>query len=367
MPLTAAQIKIFDKDVNGTARAILFSANGNEQHLVAASSITQVRAQLGEIKKKLGLRGVEVQTMLGVAYDGEPPVANDLQASTSPAALTLPAKMATFTVEQRFGMAGDILDIILNGDGKSAMLCGRGGTGKTEMVLQRLLAAGYTFTDKESYTLTQWHKDNGLELEQDEDALDADTEEPTIDPTTGLAVEPKAEISKLVRHYRGAIAPTELFKLLFHHQNDTIVFDDCDSAMDDENRVNLLKVALDTQKVRLVNWGTPFLANQGYPTSFEFKGKVIFVSNRPYSKVPQTIQSRSMLLNLDMTDLELCDWGQQIGAALTPDITEAQRTELFAFMREHVGQLKDFSLRTFIKAQPLMAKENWRDLALFAL
>ncbi len=51
-------------------------------------------------------------------------------------------------------------------------------------------------------------------------------------------------------------------------------------------------------------WLSPFL-QKGYPACYESKGLAIFIFSRPLSKIPQAIQSRSLILNLDMTNAEL--------------------------------------------------------------
>lgn len=104
------------------------------------------------------------------------------------------------------------------------------------------------------------------------------------------------------------------------------------------------------------HWLSPFLEKQGYPTSFEFKGTIIFISSRPLSKIPQAIQSRSLILNLDMTNAELCDHVRSIAHAMLPNLTTAQRIELIDFIHLHADTFKDLSIRTFIMGATLMAK-----------
>ncbi|WFT96082.1 hypothetical protein QA633_02890 [Bradyrhizobium barranii] len=112
---------------------------------------------------------------------------------------------------------------------------------------------------------------------------------------------------------------------------------------------------------------SPYLEKQGYPASFEFKGTIIFVSNRPLSKIPQAIQSRSLILNLDMTNAELCDHVRSIAHATLPSLTVQQRIDLIDFIHLHADTFKDLSIRTFIKGATLMAEPNWKNLIRFAL
>jgi hypothetical protein len=83
---------------------------------------------------------------------------------------------------------------------------------------------------------------------------------------------------------------------------------------------------------------------------------VIFLSNRPLSKIPQAIQSRSPILNLDMTNTELCDHVRSIAHAMLPALTTTQRLDLIDFIQLHADTFKDLSIRTFIKGATLMAK-----------
>ena len=55
----------------------------------------------------------------------------------------------------------------------------------------------------------------------------------------------------------------------------------------DELSLNILKAALDSKKVRTINWNTDSykLRNEGVPDSFKFQGSAIFITNIKFDNV----------------------------------------------------------------------------------
>lgn len=87
-------------------------------------------------------------------------------------------------------------------------------------------------------------------------------------------------------YHKGFMRTTGLYKSLYDYRNagDTIIIDDGDSILLDNNSLNLLKSALDTSKVRRVGWKaeTRMVSEkdgQQIPTSFIYEGSMIFISN----------------------------------------------------------------------------------------
>lgn len=325
MSLAHKRITIYDRNPQGLSDVVLTDAQaGTTHHLFSAPSITQSRKQLGDVKRKLGLIGVAVDTKIGTPFI--PDAMSGVNVIALPST-THPTQK--FSATKRFQMAERIVDICLTGNNIDGLvLVGRGGTGKSHIVIDRIHHHG----------LTQVH------AEQD------------LAPNEWV-------------HVKGGIAPTELYKLLYRARHGLIVFDDADTCFEDEIRVNILKAVLETSKIRTVTWLSPKIAQDGYPMSFQFEGKVIFISNRKLDKIPQPILTRSMLLNLDLTNAELIERVRTIADNLLPQLTAHQRTELLDFMDEHRDLFKDLSLRSFIKAAGIIASEEpeWRDLILFSV
>jgi hypothetical protein len=83
----------------------------------------------------------------------------------------------------------------------------------------------------------------------------------------------------------GHCTATGLYQTLynFRFEGCTIIFDDSDKIFYDETSLGILKHALDTKKTRRISWKskTELRDENGevIPTSFDFEGSIIFISN----------------------------------------------------------------------------------------
>ena len=91
-----------------------------------------------------------------------------------------------------------------------------------------------------------------------------------------------------------------LYRTLFENNKSIIVFDDCDAVLKDPVALNLLKGALDSYGKRIISWNAD-MRDDDLPRSFNFEGRVIFISNMTQDSIDQAIRSRSMLIDLSMT------------------------------------------------------------------
>ena len=116
-----------------------------------------------------------------------------------------------------------------------------------------------------------------------------------ISDVDSLAVGTKVPKSFTV--IKGYSTPKGLYRTLFENRNGVIVFDDCDSVLRDPVSLNLLKGALDSYERRIISWRAD-IRDEDLPTSFEFRGRVIFISNLGSNQIDQAIISRSMAVDL---------------------------------------------------------------------
>ena len=91
-----------------------------------------------------------------------------------------------------------------------------------------------------------------------------------------------------------------LYRTLFENNKSIVVFDDCDAVLKDPVALNLLKGALDSYGKRIISWNAD-MKDDDLPRSFEFTGRVIFISNMDQDRIDQAIRSRSMMIDLSMT------------------------------------------------------------------
>ena len=179
----------------------------------------------------------------------------------------------------------------------------------------------------------------------------------------------------------GAASVIMMYKKFYQYRSGTLVFDDCDAVFRDENGRNLMKAALDTKKVRKISYlkktkavydpkdVTPEeefnLQEAGIvPNTFEFSGRVIFISNLPKDKADPdgAIRSRSILVDVNPDDSTLMERMKKLLPHLEPvDMPMEEKEEIYEFMK----QAKDVSMRTFVKAAgfKMAGLPNWKRMA----
>jgi hypothetical protein len=98
-------------------------------------------------------------------------------------------------------------------------------------------------------------------------------------------------------YVKGYTSPRGLYETLYANNGRLTVFDDCDGALNDGVSVELLKGALDSHHVRTISWLIAAKGRGNLPKSFQFEGRVIFVSNRVLTHIHEAIHSRSLVID----------------------------------------------------------------------
>ena len=179
----------------------------------------------------------------------------------------------------------------------------------------------------------------------------------------------------------GAASVIMMYKKFYQYRNKTLIFADCDAVFRDENGRNLMKAALDTKKIRKISYlkktkavydpkdVTPEeafnLEESGIvPNSFEFSGRVIFISNLAKDKADPdgAIRSRSILVDVNPDDATLMERMERLLPHLEPtEMPLEEKREIYEFMKN----ANDVSMRTFVKAAGLKMSglPNWERAA----
>jgi hypothetical protein len=127
----------------------------------------------------------------------------------------------------------------------------------------------------------------------------------------------------------GTASAAGIYSLLFKHQHDLILFDDSDDALKDQEARNMFKAATDTKKVRKLVWnkmGKNIVEPDEYedpaelidagllPRYFDFRGKIIFISNLTMDKLDpdKAIRTRAFLIDISPTDDEVYKFMEKI-------------------------------------------------------
>jgi hypothetical protein len=168
---------------------------------------------------------------------------------------------------------------------------------------------------------------------------------------------------------KGFSTPKALYRTLHEQNGKIVVFDDCDSVLQNDTATNILKGALDSYSIREISWLTDAGSRDSLPNRFEFNGRVIFISNLHLSKVPQPIQSRALFVDLSMTPDEKIERITAIAPSLAGDIDHDQRMECIELLNHMRNRVRDLNYRTFMKVARIR-KENpncWREMSTYMI
>ena len=189
--------------------------------------------------------------------------------------------------------------------------------------------------------------------------------------------------SRPVRHtfIKGAMSALGLYSKLYEYKDskNILVLDDCDSILFNEDALNILKAALDSCKKRRISWNTDsnLLRREGVPSTFEFNGSVIFITNLKFDNMRHTkikdhldaIMSRCHYLDLTLDTtrdkiMRIKQIARDGGLFDTKGLTKEQEVEIIDFMVDKQDRLREVSLRMAQKIADLrnMDKNRWKML-----
>ena len=162
-------------------------------------------------------------------------------------------------------------------------------------------------------------------------------------------------------HFKGRATAAGLFVTLYENSDKIVVLDDCDSVFKDADAVNILKGALDSYDTRKISYLTtkPLKDEFGshLPRTFEFTGKIIFISNISQSNLDEAIRSRSFVADVDLTKAQMFERVEQLMDKMEQQIPQAAKEQAVQIMKELEAEFAGVSinLRSFIKAARICA------------
>lgn len=174
----------------------------------------------------------------------------------------------------------------------------------------------------------------------------------------------------------GTVTTAGLYDILFKHRNGIVVFDDSDAVFKDADSINLLKGALDTYDVREISKltkGNTFDSagmsdeeiQERYdrdpsklPNKFQFKGRVIFISNLPEEKFDDALISRSLHVDVHLSKSEVIERMRDIMKKLAPELPndiKEEALEYLVYITDNYPVKFDLNIRTLIHSINLRA------------
>ena len=323
---------------------------------ISVKDLKQISRRLGRkvnqyqlSKLPRGKRGTVNVTMLLDTDVGES------ESTIDPVADKIETAVDKVPVDVLFKDLADLSDLVINGNRPSLVVTGAGGTGKSFTVKERIKASG-------------------------------------------LAKGREYNIQK------GATSVFGLYMSFFLNRNEKLlVFDDCDDVFKDITSQNLLKAALDSDEPRELSWSSrnTIPIDQGLdasvinniemgieqsimsggdeegktaklPSTFRFKGRVIFISNLAFDKIPQPVVSRSLLIDVTLTDNEMLERMKSVTSVIAKDtgVSEIEASNVLdrLISLADEGKISKPTMRTLPAAINIMKSgmPRWESLLKYA-
>ena len=219
-----------------------------------------------------------------------------------------------FSINQRFGFLGDLASMVVNNITPSLLVVGEGGLGKTHSVTQAIEAGG---------------------------------------------LEPFEYV-----FFKGYSTARGLYNALYDNNGKLIVFDDCDSVLEDKAAVNILKSALDSYEKRTISWMAKMNKSDEYPQQFDFTGRVIFVSNKSKDKIDEAVLTRSLTVDLTMTPDDKVARMASILPNILPQYDIEIKQEALGFLSSVKDEVSiNMRMLIMVSKMRLQFPDTWKDLA----
>lgn len=222
--------------------------------------------------------------------------------------------MSTFTISQRFEFLGNLTQMVIGGVTPSLIIVGEGGLGKTHSVTESINETDMTSSD---YVF-----------------------------------------------FKGYSTARGLYNTLFDNNGKLIIFDDCDSVLEDKVALNILKSALDSYETRTISWMAKMNKNDEYPQQFNFTGRIIFISNKSKENMNEALLSRSLTVDLTMTPDDKIERMSSILGSILPQYDLDVKKDALDFLKEVRNEVS-LNMRMLIMVAKMRSTypTTWRDMA----
>ena len=164
--------------------------------------------------------------------------------------------------------------------------------------------------------------------------------------------------------FKGYSTARGLYNTLYDHNGKLIIFDDCDSVLEDKVAINILKSALDSYERRTISWMTKMNKSDEYPQQFDFTGRIIFISNKSKEKIDEAIRTRSLTVDLTMTPNDKIERMGSILGSILPEYSIEIKKQALEFL-ETVKDDVSLNMRMLIMVTKMASTypDTWRGLA----
>lgn len=190
----------------------------------------------------------------------------------------------------------------------------------------------------------------------------------------------------------GTASPIGVYKTLYKHRKDIVIFDDADSAFSDLEARNIFKAATDTRKIRKISWmkktGKDFydpdeedggdgdddnIEEMRVPKYFNFEGRIIAITNaKKLDDIDKdgAFRTRSFMINIDPTEMELVEYMGKLAPSIPLEdglsLTNDERQEVVEVIKTMVGKRGGLSLRNLVRGLNIKASgiPDWKQITI---
>jgi hypothetical protein len=221
-----------------------------------------------------------------------------------------------FEINKRFGFLGDLAKMVIMGVSPSLLVLGEGGLGKSYSIKNALVDCGI-----EEYEYV---------------------------------------------FFKGYSTARGLYNSLYDNNGKVIVFDDCDSVLEDKVAIDILKSALDSYDEREITWMSKMNKSDEYPNKFKFNGRIIFISNKKKSSLDQAVLSRSLVVDLSMSPEDKIERMSAIIDNVLPEYCREIKIEALNFL-DSVKDKVSINMRMFIMVTKMAVNfpDRWEAMATY--
>ena len=159
----------------------------------------------------------------------------------------------------------------------------------------------------------------------------------------------------------GKLTPILMYQRLFELKDQPVCFDDVDSLLRTPDCVNLLKLILNTDVKKTIQWNTAstILSNGNIPTRFETTSRVVIIAN----SMARIEKNLAAVLDRVFV-VEFTPSAQEIHAEVAKWFVEQ---EVYQFIGDYVASISQPSMRWYVKARELkLAGGDWKSWLLAA-
>lgn len=182
----------------------------------------------------------------------------------------------------------------------------------------------------------------------------------------------------------GKSTPAALYQSLYQNKNKLLIYDDCDDVLKNKDGLNILKTALDTKDNRVVSWKSRnsfnptdmetseikrLTAAGKLPDHFEFRGKVIFITNIYISEIDPTLLARSYTIDMTLKMEDIMLRIESIIGDILPEVPNKIKQEVLNYCKVIVNKglyKRPFNIKVYIAAVNirLTGDPDWKELVL---